>query len=305
MKHFLYTIPVMFFIACGPLPPDETEIQVPDSPLTEEESSNSRTINSFDEESPPTQELSNYEEQQAIQAIETCRNAQGYTRGVPRTICVVTLQGKMVEVNTARAFQRMANAARTDGVNLYINSGFRTMDQQRYLYNLYQRGLGNLAAYPGFSNHQSGIALDIDIRANWWLIRNAASYGFRRTVPSEDWHWEWNGTTHIVDSSSAPPARQCYSATLGRFVAVNNCVQARSDMRWYMCSNDGVWDYIPETRGCVATYPLAGSCYSATLLRNVSVGSCVRSNLDNLTYMCSRAENFTAFWNRVNCSSIN
>jgi len=24
-----------------------------------------------------------------------------------------------------------------------------------------------------------------------WLERNARRFGFRRTVPTEPWHWEW------------------------------------------------------------------------------------------------------------------
>ena len=52
---------------------------------------------------------------------------------------------------------------------------------------------GHLAAPPGYSNHQSGHALDLNTSARGvysFLANHGKSYGFRRTVPSEPWHWE-------------------------------------------------------------------------------------------------------------------
>ncbi len=131
-----------------------------------------------------------------ISETRSCRRATGYRRGKAFTICVTTVDGKLVEVNTARAYLRMKRAARAKGVSLYVVSGFRTMAQQRYLYNCYRTKRcngGNLAAPPGYSNHQSGHALDLNTSARGvytFLSRYGKSYGFRRTVPSEKWHWE-------------------------------------------------------------------------------------------------------------------
>src|SRR5688572_17720528 len=93
----------------------------------------------------------------------------------------------------------MQQAAAADGVSIAIVSGFRTMDQQEYFYACYVNcncNNCNLAARPGYSNHQSGHALDLNTSANGvlnWLNNNAAAYGFMRTVSSEPWHWEWWG----------------------------------------------------------------------------------------------------------------
>jgi hypothetical protein len=117
----------------------------------------------------------------------------GYSHGKPMSIAVTAVEGKNVEVHTAAAFGRMKAAAAMDGVALHIVSGFRTMDKQRELYRAYKAGRGNLAAVPGFSNHQSGHALDLNTNGRGvygWLTRRAATYGFRRTVPTEKWHWE-------------------------------------------------------------------------------------------------------------------
>jgi hypothetical protein len=120
--------------------------------------------------------------------------AQGYVDGRAVRIQVTRLDGKPVERHTAAAYRRMYEAAERAGVHLHIVSGFRTMEHQQALYRAYQRGQGNLAAVPGHSNHQSGHALDLNTRAPGvlrWLERNGRRYGFRRTVPTEAWHWEW------------------------------------------------------------------------------------------------------------------
>lgn len=109
------------------------------------------------------------------------------------------------EVRTAQAFFRMAAAARRAGIRLQVNSGFRTAEEQRQLYNLYRRGRGPLAAKPGGSNHQSGHALDLDTRlpqVRRWLWRHAFRFGFRRTVACERWHYEhWDIAEHDLAGS--------------------------------------------------------------------------------------------------------
>lgn len=118
----------------------------------------------------------------------------GYRDGRPIQITVTIVDGFPVEVHTAAAFERMRSAAARAGVRLRIRSGFRTMEHQRALYAAYRAGRGNLAALPGHSNHQSGRALDLDVRAPGvlrWLEAHAREFGFRRTVPTESWHWEY------------------------------------------------------------------------------------------------------------------
>ncbi|PKQ14766.1 MAG: hypothetical protein CVT68_10160, partial [Actinobacteria bacterium HGW-Actinobacteria-8] len=123
----------------------------------------------------------------------------GYVHGESFPITVVRVDGKPVELDTANAYLVMAQAAESDGVQLRIVSGFRTYAQQAYLYGCYVNcncNNCNLAASPGYSNHQSGHALDLNTGAPGvlaWLNTHGATYGFTRTVPSESWHWEWWG----------------------------------------------------------------------------------------------------------------
>lgn len=138
---------------------------------------------------------------EAFQGLYDCteRSDNGYRQGARFSITVVKADNKPVETNTANAYIAMQNAARNAGVTLRVVSGFRTQAEQQYLYNCYQNGNcnnGNLAARPGYSNHQSGHALDLntsDSGVGSWMNNNGARFGFSRTVSSEPWHWEWWG----------------------------------------------------------------------------------------------------------------
>ncbi|MFO0657394.1 MAG: D-alanyl-D-alanine carboxypeptidase family protein [Polyangia bacterium] len=140
--------------------------------------------------------------------LETQRAAQtepvlGFANGQPQPLLIVDMPSPYAqtqvraEVHTALAFYRMQTAAQRFGLSLFLNSGFRTNQQQQDVFDLYRRGRGPLAARPGFSNHQSGHALDIDMRlprVRLWMSRHAHEFGFQRTVPSENWHWEFRGS---------------------------------------------------------------------------------------------------------------
>jgi peptidoglycan hydrolase-like protein with peptidoglycan-binding domain len=125
------------------------------------------------------------------------RTVTGYVNGVPRQITLSSIpNGKEMRSDAAAAFNRMHAAARAAGINLHVNSGFRSMEEQRILYQKYLNGTGNLAARPGYSNHQGGIAVDVNVGATSsatyrWMANNASRFGFVRTVPSEPWHWEY------------------------------------------------------------------------------------------------------------------
>jgi len=101
---------------------------------------------------------------------------------------------KMLPV-VAAAVDRLRGAAAADGVDLIIRDGFRSYDEQVEIaarLGLYSEG--GLAARPGTSNHGMGRALDLDDGQGYsWLLKNARDYGWEKTVPREDWHWEYWG----------------------------------------------------------------------------------------------------------------
>lgn len=125
-------------------------------------------------------------------------DASGYVDGQPVSLRVVRIDGKPVEVNTAAAFKAMRSyAANEDGIRLRVNSGFRTIEEQRYFHNCYTTCSCNDCHYaerPGYSQHQSGRALDLntsDEKVYQWLRRRARWFGFEETVQDEPWHWEF------------------------------------------------------------------------------------------------------------------
>jgi LAS superfamily LD-carboxypeptidase LdcB len=121
---------------------------------------------------------------------------------------VTVVDGVFIEVETAKAFVEMQTAARREGIELVPLSGFRSMIRQQQLWKERQdpavRAVKGGAARPGYSNHQTGIAIDIRTGLTFrefgsgkrsavydWLEANAATFGFKRTVKSEPWHWEF------------------------------------------------------------------------------------------------------------------
>lgn len=124
----------------------------------------------------------------------------GYVNGVPRVIQVAEVApGKVMRADAAAAFLAMQAAARAAGFNLTVTSAWRSQAEQVALYAKYLAGVGNLAAKPGFSNHQGGTSVDIGgvnsftSAAYAWLKTNAGRYGFVNDVSTEYWHWTYKG----------------------------------------------------------------------------------------------------------------
>jgi hypothetical protein len=98
----------------------------------------------------------------------------------------------------AESFQAMREASQaTYGIDLYAAgplSAFRTWAQQNYLYQLYLSGEGNLAAPPGSSSHNLGVAIDLADPAMRSVVDEIGpTYGWFGTEPSEWWHVQYLG----------------------------------------------------------------------------------------------------------------
>jgi murein DD-endopeptidase MepM/ murein hydrolase activator NlpD len=88
----------------------------------------------------------------------------------------------------AKALLKLAKAS---GEPIKVNSGFRSYAEQAALYEAYQNGDGNLAAAPGTSNHEGGVAADVELTAKQREL--APQFGLGFPVPGEDWHIELVG----------------------------------------------------------------------------------------------------------------
>ena len=175
----------------------------------------------------------------------TERTDTGYVDGDAFPIVVVTVDGKPAELESANAYWVMKQAALADGVELDVSSGFRTWEEQEYFYNCYINqncNGGNLAARPGYSNHQSGHAFDLNTSDGGvydWLNNNAARFGFERTVPSEPWHWEWWGGGPGGGPCTSEPC-QILSAEGGILDDSGPCFQKfGSAMYWRQVDGEG------------------------------------------------------------------
>jgi D-alanyl-D-alanine carboxypeptidase len=133
--------------------------------------------------------------------------------------------GQSVDSRIYPELQKMFDAARADGIYPVVASGYRTAEKQQSLMNemieAYEAdGLSAAAAEseakkwvaaPGFSEHQLGLAVDINAdgvnssgdEVYAWLREHACSYGFILRYPEdkteitgtacEPWHYRYVG----------------------------------------------------------------------------------------------------------------
>ena len=130
-----------------------------------------------------------------VEFIKGASGPQGYGPG-KNLHPIVTRTHKGVPF--AKYFNIMQQHAAAAGVQLTPTSIFRTMSQQKDM----KARKPTKAAKPGYSNHQSGIAIDIgsgggQADSYQWLVQHAIKYGFVRTVIKETWHWEYRPGTKM------------------------------------------------------------------------------------------------------------
>jgi len=107
----------------------------------------------------------------------------------------IAQSGHRLAAPAAAAWDRLVDAAASDGLEMRITDSYRSYENQVDLAN--RKGLyknGGLAATPGKSNHGWGLAVDADVRdpaALSWMRANAPRFGFVEAVPREPWHWEY------------------------------------------------------------------------------------------------------------------
>jgi hypothetical protein len=102
--------------------------------------------------------------------------------------------GKKMSLAAAQAFREMDAAAHKDGLDLHVNSGYRTSAEQEVLYQRFLAGQGAPADPPGQSKHGLGISADINVtddRVLNWLRSHAHEFGFVNNVSREPWHWTY------------------------------------------------------------------------------------------------------------------
>ena len=144
--------------------------------------------------------------------------------------------GYYYDARAAEPLMNMLAAAAEDGVTIYVTSAFRAMAFQVVLYeneiqSFRDQGYaeadavaagGSLVAYPGTSEHQLGLAVDLVTPDHWyltesfdetdgfaWLDAHAAEYGFILRFPKdktditrisyEPWHYRYVTPEHAME----------------------------------------------------------------------------------------------------------
>lgn len=128
----------------------------------------------------------------------------GFANGDPRN-ATGSFGGKPLRTEAAFHLERLNGAYKQRfKKDIPILEGMRSIATQQHYWNLYQAGRGNLAAWPGTSNHGFGVAGDLgsplDNRysaEHTWLAANAPLYGWwwagRTFSQVEPWHFEFDG----------------------------------------------------------------------------------------------------------------
>ncbi|SDL73199.1 D-alanyl-D-alanine carboxypeptidase [Arthrobacter sp. ov407] len=144
---------------------------------------------------------------------------------------LVRVQGERLRAQAADAYKQFAKAAKAAGVNVMPISGYRSFSEQASLYDSYVRQYGQatadtLAARPGYSEHQTGLAMDIgnasgicalqacfaNTPAGRWAAEHGWEYGFIIRYPAgagattgytyEPWHLRYVGRAIAEDMQS-------------------------------------------------------------------------------------------------------
>lgn len=154
--------------------------------------------------------------------------------------------GKKVDSKIYPELQEMFNDARAQGYGLFVREGYRTQEEQQQLLDEKIEAYENegkskseakklaeqWVAIPGTSEHQLGIAVDINADTTIslsddvysWLAENAHKYGFIKRYPSdktditgvinEPWHYRYVGKESALEIYSQGICLEEYIDTL-------------------------------------------------------------------------------------------
>jgi hypothetical protein len=92
-----------------------------------------------------------------------------------------------------------AHVLKEEGVRISVtgpDSAYRPYSRQVYYYNLWKSGQGNLAAYPGTSNHGLGYAVDVPEYVRAIIAKYGRQFGWDHAcsdAQGEWWHHKWCG----------------------------------------------------------------------------------------------------------------
>ncbi|MBR2833169.1 MAG: D-alanyl-D-alanine carboxypeptidase family protein [Bacilli bacterium] len=160
-------------------------------------------------------------------SFTTFKGFRGYTKNgltyidgylvANKTYSLPSTYNPGLDSKTLQQANIMFSEAKKEGLNIYLSSGFRSYNTQKNLYNNYvardgQASADTYSARPGHSEHQTGLAFDVNqVNSSFdnsneakWLSNNCYKYGFILRYPKgktnetgyqyESWHFRYVGT---------------------------------------------------------------------------------------------------------------
>jgi len=143
---------------------------------------------------------------------------ENYVPDLVEMSIIYSVPNQYMDKEAYKYFKNMVNDALKEDISIYNISAYRSYETQNRLYSEYlvESGLESTdikSARPGHSEHQTGLAVDINVansNANFektkeyaWLIKNAYKYGFILRYPEgktyitgykfEPWHYRFVG----------------------------------------------------------------------------------------------------------------
>ncbi len=202
------------------------------------------------EEEPEAPDLTATEADGSIGILRLANTQHPLPDGyVPPNLETMDGEGRQLDARAAQPLRDMIAAARADGCQLVLSSGYRSYERQEELFAMmivdylnlgYSYGdayaaTKNLRNIPGTSEHQTGLAADIVAADYWtmddgyaetdeakWLVEHAADYGFILRYPAdkehitgthfEPWHYRYVG---VEDAQKIMAAGVCLEEYLG------------------------------------------------------------------------------------------
>lgn len=207
--------------------PNVTPAATPDSVAKSAEPNTENTANTSDTNIPNTATSTVSDQQNASDNLLGHRSYE-----IAEASSLVPLSTNamvLLKPEVAQKVETMMAEARAVGISLDAISGFRTLEDQRYLFFDLKAERGQttqtraeVSAPPGYSEHHTGYAIDfIDLaqpatqlnasfeqtQAFRWLEENAAYYGFEMSFPKdneqnvtyEPWHWRYVGNQESLE----------------------------------------------------------------------------------------------------------
>ena len=198
--------------------PPVTEPPVTEPPETEKPvTTTADTTPTTEPSDPPEPEQGTFTTSKGFTGV--VKNGVTYIDGyliANKTYALPKSYGDGLTKQTKSSFEEMAAAAKKEKLDIYIVSGFRSYSYQENLYNNYVKRDGvkkadTYSARPGHSEHQSGLAFDLnsvknsfaDTKEGKWLADNCYKFGFILRYPKgktdetgymyEPWHFRYVG----------------------------------------------------------------------------------------------------------------